>query len=374
MRVLMCITGLNRGGAEKNFTRICVNTAAQGLSFEPVVASLINGYYLSDLGKNNIPVFVLLASKNPVALYRNIVAYAKFLFKNRNTIDVVQAFMPHGGLLGVVSNFVLKKPFVYCVRNSQIHDEFRKSLVRRMVRNAGHLLSLRMATIITCNSPAIKLDLEKRLSKEVVAVLNAVKKPDDAAFIDAKIKSAFFSPAGKYSVVSICNMRYPQKDIITLLRVAKVCPDLRFVLVGGGTGLDFFRQKALEFGSRNVVFTGARRNVFPFLSYGDVYILLTRFEGFPNSVLEAMVAKRPVVMSGIPEVAGLLAHRENCVLVKNGDVEGIAGAIASVKTDAVLRGRIVANAYEMALTKFTLKNMIATNYGVYEKAVKKAGP
>jgi|GEM_PF-6852554 glycosyltransferase involved in cell wall biosynthesis len=373
MKVLMCITGLNRGGAEKNFAEICVDTAARGFHFEPVVASLIGGYYLSAIRGRNIPVFVILEPRNPVSICMNILRYVFFLVQNRRRIDVVQAFMPHGGLLAAMSNLILHKPFIYGIRNSQIQDEFRKSWINRSVRNFAHYVSLRMSTMLTCNSSAIQADLASRTSKKVALVLNAVQQPPSEAYKDAKVKAEFFSPGGKYNVVSICNMRYPQKDIITLLRVAGVCRDLRFVLVGGGTGLHFFKQKAEEFGSSNVVFTGSYQNIFPFLSYADLYILLTRFEGFPNSVLEAMISQRPVIMSDIPEVTDVLVSGENCLLVKNGDVQGIAEAILTLRSDSGLRERIVANAYRMASTVFAPANMIASNYSVYAQAKEIAG-
>jgi glycosyltransferase involved in cell wall biosynthesis len=371
VKVLMCITGLNRGGAEKNFTEICLNTAANGFSFEPCVASLIGGHYLAAIRQCNIPAFVFLERRSLVLLLRTVFRFAMFLLKNRTKIDLVEAYMPHGGLLGAICSVVLCKPFVYSVRNSQMHDAFRNSPITRPVRDFCHEVSLRLSTAVTCNSPSVKLDLEKRMHKEIHLVLNAIEIPAGQAYKDAAIKEAYFPNSTFYNVVTVCNMRYPQKDIVTLLRVAKVCPELRFVLVGDGSGLGFFKEKAKEFGTSNVTFAGAHQNVYPFLSHADVYVLLTHFEGFPNSVLEAMISKTPVIVSDIPEVRDFFIHCENCLLVKNGDIPGIAQAIGSLKSDKRMRDKIVSNAFEMASTVFAPQHMIASNYVACVKAIGK---
>lgn len=71
------------------------------------------------------------------------------------------------------------------------------------------------------------------------------------------------------------------------------------------------------------------------LSRADVFVLPSYHEGLPVSILEAMsygcaIISTPV--GGIPEVV-----RENGILVRPGDVEGIAAAIARCEDESVCR-------------------------------------
>jgi glycosyltransferase involved in cell wall biosynthesis len=71
------------------------------------------------------------------------------------------------------------------------------------------------------------------------------------------------------------------------------------------------------------------------LSRTDVFVLPSYNEGLPISILEAMsygcaIISTPV--GGIPEVV-----RENGILVRPGDVEGIAAAIARCEDESVCR-------------------------------------
>jgi len=364
MNVLLCITGLNRGGAEKNFIALCTKTSRFGYPFSPTVASWIAGSYANELNKENIPTFTLLKPAGLLSIVMNFRSYIAYLFKHRRRFDVVQAFMPHGGLLAILSNFILRKPFIYCIRNSQIHAESHKNPLKWLIRCAAHHSSVYFASVVTCNTPFVKAVLDNKVNKDVRLVFNAVEKPDEEKYHDSSIQEAFFRPGG-YHIVSICNMRHPQKDILTLLKVAKKLGSFRFILVGDGNGLSLFKNEAQRLELDNVVFAGAYENIYPFLSHADQYILLTGYEGFPNTVLEAMVSRVPVIMSDIREMSGILAHGKNCLLVKNGDIADISIKILSLKEDGVLCKNIVENGYLIATTQFTMANLVGDNFKIY---------
>ncbi len=372
MKVLLCITGLNKGGAEKNFAALCTQPILRGYQFSPIVVSWIDGYYLPILREANIPVFVLLKPAHSLLTLRNIAKYFVYLLKHRCQFDVVQAFMPHGGLLGIFSNAILRKPFIYCIRTSLTNSlclnqnsiKFHKNPLRWLIRNAAHFLSMHFASVVTCNTPYVKELIDKKIRKDVRVIFNGIEKPNKEKYYDNAVRTSFYNDPNCYHIVSICNMRHP-KDILTLLRVAKELHAFRFVLVGDGESLAHFQSEALKLKLENAVFTGAYENIFPFLSYADQYILLTRHEGFPNTILEAMISKVPVIMSDIQEINGILRDEENCLLVKNGDIGNIAGKIVALKKNLTLSQRIVENAYSMVTTRFTMSHFVDRNYQIY---------
>jgi glycosyltransferase involved in cell wall biosynthesis len=365
MNVLLCITGLNKGGAEKNFTVLCTRTRGQGYSFSPTIVSWIGGYYQTILRSAGLPVFVLIDPVHPITGIKNIIRYVVFLITHRSKFDIVQAFMPHEGLLAILSNIIIRKPIVYCIRNSQIHAEFHKGALKRIIRSIANSLSMRFASVVTCNTPFMKTALGKWEKKDIRIVSNAIEPPEEGKYRDPGVHKAYFNHPDDYYIVSICNMRHPQKDILTLLRVAKELNAFKFILVGDGNGLPSFKSEAQCLGLSNVVFTGAYENIYPFLFYAHQYILLTRYEGFPNTVLEAMISKVPVVMSDIPEIQGILLNEQNCLLVKNGDIGDISGKIIALKENHALRRRIIENGYATAMDGFTVPRFIASNYQLY---------
>lgn len=113
-----------------------------------------------------------------------------------------------------------------------------------------------------------------------------------------------------------------QKDHPTLFRALSLLRDRpwRLDLVGDGPLMDQAKDQCqrLELSDR-VRFLGQAWNVAELLAENDVFLLISHWEGFPRSILEAMRAAMPVIASevgGVPEsvkkgVSGWLVPRGN---------------------------------------------------------------
>lgn len=72
----------------------------------------------------------------------------------------------------------------------------------------------------------------------------------------------------------------------------------------------------------------------------DVFVLPTYGEGFPRSLFEAMGAGLPAVTTPVGGIVHWLRDGENAILVAPRSAEALAGGIARVLDDDLLRGRI----------------------------------
>ncbi len=134
-------------------------------------------------------------------------------------------------------------------------------------------------------------------------------------------------PALSPVIVSVARFS-PQKDHRTLLRALAGLPGAEAWLVGEGPLLETVRKMAEEMGvSRRVKFMGFRRNIEEILSRAGVFVLSSRWEGLPISVIEAMRSALPVVAT---RVGGL----EELV------VDGVSGFLVPPQNPAVLREKL----------------------------------
>ena len=84
------------------------------------------------------------------------------------------------------------------------------------------------------------------------------------------------------------------------------------------------------------------------LRRGDVFVLSSRHEGFPNVLLEAMAEGIAAVAFDCPYgPAEIIRDGVDGILVPPGDVEGLAGAIDRVLDDPATRSRLGARAVEV---------------------------
>ena len=83
-------------------------------------------------------------------------------------------------------------------------------------------------------------------------------------------------------------------------------PDTKLMIIGKGE-FTSYRQLAKELGIEEAVyFTGLKKNPYPYLKRGSLYVLTSYYEGFPNAMVEAMSMGLPVIatdcMTGPKEI------------------------------------------------------------------------
>jgi glycosyltransferase involved in cell wall biosynthesis len=154
-------------------------------------------------------------------------------------------------------------------------------------------------------------------------------------------------------VVGILAALRPEKDHETLLRaVARLAPSrprLRLVLVGSGAREESLRAEAARLGVEGrTVFAGFRTDAVALLPAFDVKCLVSVQETFPTSVLEAMAAGVPVVMTATPGVPDLVGDGVAGYRVPVGDDAALADRLAALLDDPATRARMGAAARERA--------------------------
>jgi GalNAc-alpha-(1->4)-GalNAc-alpha-(1->3)-diNAcBac-PP-undecaprenol alpha-1,4-N-acetyl-D-galactosaminyltransferase len=145
----------------------------------------------------------------------------------------------------------------------------------------------------------------------------------------------------------------PEKGFDLLLqafaRIAPSHPSWALRIVGDGRERAALTELArtLNLADR-VEFTGRVENVFPLLAAADLFVLSSRFEGFPNVLGEAMAAGLPVIAFDCPSgPRALIRHEIDGVLVPVEDVAGLAAAMDRLIANPAERAALAARAPEV---------------------------
>ncbi len=130
-----------------------------------------------------------------------------------------------------------------------------------------------------------------------------------------------------------------QKGFDLLLRAMALTGDARFelTLLGDGPLLSELREQANLLGLQSRVrFVGFQANPYAFFARADAFVLSSRFEGFPNVVLEALACGVPVVALPAPGgVREILTDIPGCIVAQDMTASALAAALCQWKRTAL---------------------------------------
>lgn len=143
---------------------------------------------------------------------------------------------------------------------------------------------------IICQSDDMAQDLLKNFeikSNKIVKINN----PVDFDFIDEKLKVSHRPESFKTNfknVVAIGNLS-SRKGFDNLLKVFSRLKNENILLhiLGDGRDKDMLHEMKNLLGLKHVIFHGRQENPYEFLKFADLFVLSSRYEGFPNVLLEA---------------------------------------------------------------------------------------
>jgi glycosyltransferase involved in cell wall biosynthesis len=155
----------------------------------------------------------------------------------------------------------------------------------------------------------------------------------------------------------LCGQKGFDYAIAAFAQVVKKYAHVKLVIVGGGDAT-VYREQADRAGvADRVIFTGFRSDIPELIQAADLYWLTSRSEGVPNTMLEAMAAKVPVVAFEIAGVAEVLRNNMNGILVPFEDLGGLSEISGKLIEDPVLRRQLAENGCRTVRDEFSLEKM-----------------
>ncbi|WP_226064662.1 glycosyltransferase [Kaistella polysaccharea] len=274
--ILFILPDLETGGAERIVTTIANHLPRS--TFEPKIMLLRKeGGYLEFL-KDDVEVIDL---KTP-RIRHSLKPILKEIRKRKPDI-VLSGFGEVNAYLALFIKFFPKIKFIARETNVVSQHVTRKEI--RFFYNFYNNYDK-----IICQSDDMQNDLIEnfKIRKENLIKIN---NPVDFDFINEKLanseKPETFKDDFK-NTVAIGNLS-SRKGFDNLLKVFSHLKNENILLhiLGDGRDKDFLHQMKKDLGLENVIFHGQHKNPYQFLKFADLFILSSRYEGFPNVLLEA---------------------------------------------------------------------------------------
>ncbi len=240
---------------------------------------------------------------------------------------------------------------------------------------------LRAADVVTvaCR-PSAEALVRDGLPRRVPRVVpNGADLPDQVAELPAARKLRDRFGAGLFRPLWVCATRLeePKGHDVLLDALAEVRAhrlDFVAVLAGEGTRRVWLERRAAELGLEGAVhFLGQVESLGPLLLAADAFVLPSREEALPLSLLEAMARARPVIASQVGGVPEVVEDRIHGRLVPPGDVPALAGALEAFHQKPDAARQMGLHGAERMRSSFTWARVVAAYEAVYDDVLGLAG-
>jgi glycosyltransferase involved in cell wall biosynthesis len=338
-RVCLVIPSFRGGGAERATVSLANGLALAGLCVDLVVVSAEGPY------RAEVDIRVNLIDLDARRLIAGVPRLVKYLRQYHP--GTVCAVMTQVGVVVYIAIKLSrhKARFFISERNYPISALKKRNLVRELVVNwmARAAYAEAERVIAVSDDLADVLAAKLRLKSDKLCV---IKNGVDLSKIDAlssdQAPQAITEFIRDRKMVLAVGRLVDQKDYSTLLKAfSKVSQVVSSVLIvlGEGPLRQRLESEAVGLGiSDLVIFPGFLPNPFPVMMRADTFVLSSRWEGFPNVIIQAMACDIPVVATDCPTgPSEILDGGRYGRLVAVGDVSALAQEVIASLTAPKLR-------------------------------------
>jgi glycosyltransferase involved in cell wall biosynthesis len=143
-------------------------------------------------------------------------------------------------------------------------------------------------------------------------------------------------------------------------------PGLRLWMVGDGSERIHLESLAIELGiASQVRFWGQQLDVTPFFSAADAFIMSSKSEGLPISLLQAFSLRVPAIVTDVGGMAEVVRLAQAGLTVSVDEPAGMAAAILRLAGNEAEREQFSRNAQAAFQARFTLPAMVEAYMSLY---------
>ncbi|WP_057830221.1 glycosyltransferase [Colwellia sp. TT2012] len=308
MRVVHVFSALYQGGAENQLELLLNQSFRATPEVKHMVISLKSE--ITPLWKRleKMGVTVLSCNLNSPLDVKGILNLRRMISAFSGEKDIIQCWMYHANFFSTIASVGLKNNIVWNIRRTQIPQ----GITGLIAKFSGFMSYLSKPYIVSNSYAGLDSHVAAGYNKSRMKVIpngfdtsvsiqdveggEVSYKEDDSDFI--------FGHVGRYAPVK--GHRYIFEAISILeKKLSKATFDkIKFVFIGRGVS-DAQDLKVYTSNSKlmeKCVFLGEKEHISPLLQQFDCFVLPSESEGFPNCLVEAMLAAKPCVATDVGDV------------------------------------------------------------------------
>jgi len=296
--LLIMIPTLNAGGAERVIVTLLKYLDREKFRISLAVIDTEKAAFLGDVPKD-IQVFNLRTKR-----VRNSLPKMLRLIWNLRP-DVLLSTLPDLNIALSFARPLLPPMTRYVARETIVLSEHLRTNPNKKLRSWAYRTLYRRFDSIICQSADMREDLSANFSipTQKLAVVNNPVDIDRIKELAAHpVENHFGTTKDTLNIVAVGRLDW-QKGFDLLIEAIAMSglKQLRALVLGEGPLRESLEQEARSKGvDEQIRFIGLQKNPYAYMARADAFVLCSRFEGFPNVMLEALASGAHVIATPAP--------------------------------------------------------------------------
>lgn len=350
------------GGSHIHVRDLCLTMRKKGHQAMIFVGG--EGPFTENLKSKNVPYISLKHLQRSIHPVKDV----KALFElrsvlNRYNPDLVSTHSSKAGFLGRIAARILKIPVIFTAHGWAFTEGAKKASLYKWAEKAAVPFSDKIITVSNYDKElAIRNKITR--SNKLLSIHNGMpQKRNDILYFNERNEVVHVAMTARFDI---------PKDHDLLIEACKNIKNIHLDLIGDGPNMSQIKNKVVEYGMVDRVrFWGMIDNVEEVLSNSDVFALISNYEGFPRSTLEAMRAGLPCIVSDVGGASEAIIEGKTGYVVPKGDVEAVRDKILTLVKDKNKRMEMGKAGKEHFQNNFTFEIMFNKTFEVYREVLEK---
>ena len=339
---------LKRGGADRMAMEIIRQLIRRGIEVDLIVTQSGGDIW------NSIPTGARIVDLKSWNMLTSLLALVRYLKQRRPAVLI--STMGVGNIVSLVTKKYFSRNLKLIVRHeNHFSAQYKYSKFGIYLRLLKWLFPVANSVVTVSKDAAEDLKISVPRAASLVTYIH---NPVVNFTLFEKVRSPLKHPwldDSEVPVIIACGRLVPQKDYPTLLKAfaeLRRSQIARLMILGDGPDKPQLMNLVRDLGIQmDVEFSGFHLNPFPYISRARVFVLSSRNEGLPTSLIEALACGTSVVSTNCPSgPREILEDGRWGPLVPVGDWKALARAIQGALDHPLDSEKLISRAFHYSST------------------------
>jgi len=351
------------GGSERMLLQLACNLSDP---YDATVGLLTSGWLEDQVKQVGLPYIMLGGDeRRDLRVIADVVRVIR-----TGSIRLIHAHEFYMGVIGAVVSRLTGIPLVVTIHGKNYYpDRMRRRLMFRMtaMQASGFVMVSDELKRFVCAITGVPRD-------DVLVIHNGVESGQSGGVSPAADLRVQAGIPPNASVIGTVGALFPvkgQRYLIEAFRMVRArMATAHLVILGEGQEREVLEQEARRLGVQDSVhLLGFRDDVPAMLPQMDVFTLPSLSEGLPLALLEAMAAKRPVVVTQVGGMPEVVEDGKTGLLVPPGDAKALATQLLRILENPGLATQLGEAGRDTVCDRFSHIAMLGKYQEIYRQGV-----